>query len=215
MPSVDLRFMQVSLTPEEGNHLPGVQLYEAFRRMELLTMISSVPEEFRCMVRIEYTEPNSLQNTYETMEVVRILEDDGTVALAEVLLSGPLPKLFQSLEHAWWVSPTVLNNEGFTFTIRGTKDALVNIRNRLPALFGRGFSMKLGAQSVYNPEFIELLPARQRTVLDKAIELGYYDRPRGCTQRMIADALNIKQATVSEHLQSAESTIIHAFANEP
>ena len=44
--------------------------------------------------------------------------------------------------------------------------------------------------------------------------MGYYDRPRRCTQRAIADELNIKQATVSEHLQSAESAIIHAFVND-
>jgi predicted DNA binding protein len=67
---------------------------------------------------------------------------------------------------------------------------------------------------LYNPEFIDLLPKRQRVVLDKAIELGYYDRPRGCTQRDIANSLDIKQATVSEHLQSAEATIIHAFTTE-
>ena len=45
----------------------------------------------------------------------------------------------------------------------------------------------------------------------KAIEMGYYSRPRGCTQRDIATAMNIKQATVSEHLQSAESKIINSI----
>ena len=48
-------------------------------------------------------------------------------------------------------------------------------------------------------------------MLDKAIEMGYYERPRGCTQRDIAEVLEIKQATVSEHLQSAEANIIHLY----
>jgi predicted DNA binding protein len=56
-----------------------------------------------------------------------------------------------------------------------------------------------------------MLPHKQRIVLDKAIEMGYYSRPRGCTQRDIANAMNIKQATVSEHLQSAESKIINSI----
>ena len=102
-----------------------------------------------------------------------------------------------------------------TITVRGTKESLRSVRHGLSTLLGDGYKMKLGAQSLHNTQFLELLPDRQRLVLDKAIELGYYDRPRRCTQRTIADALNIKQATVSEHLQSAESTIIHAFVNEP
>ena len=76
---------------------------------------------------------------------------------------------------------------------------------------GNGYSVKLGAESMHSPEFIDILPVKQRIVLDKAIEMGYYSRPRGCTQREIASVMNIKQATVSEHLQSAESKIINSI----
>ena len=96
-------------------------------------------------------------------------------------------------------------------TIRGTTEGLRRIRTELSALVGNGFSVKLGSESLRSPEFIDLLPQKQRLVLDKAIEMGYYSRPRGCTQRDIAEAMNIKQATVSEHLQSAESKIIHSI----
>jgi predicted DNA binding protein len=75
----------------------------------------------------------------------------------------------------------------------------------------KDFKIKLGPTSHFKPEFSQLLPSRQQVVLDKAIEMGYYERPRGCTQRDIADVMEIKQATVSEHLQSAESNIIHLY----
>ena len=68
--------------------------------------------------------------------------------------------------------------------------------------------------SEFNPEFADFLPERQTVVLNKAIDMGYYDRPRQCTQREIADELNLKQATVSEHLQAAESAIIHNNNNK-
>ena len=112
----------------------------------------------------------------------------------------------------WWVSPTYLTKEGFVVTIRGTAQALRTSRKGLSTLLGDRYKMKLGAQSAHNAHFLELLPEKQRAVLDQAIKMGYYDRPRRCTQRAIAEALDIKQATVSEHLQSAESAIIHAFA---
>ena len=96
-------------------------------------------------------------------------------------------------------------------TIRGTKDGLRRIRSELSAMVGNGFSVKLGSESLQSPEFSDLLPEKQRLVLDKAIEMGYYSRPRGCTQRDVAEAMSIKQATVSEHLQSAESKIIHSL----
>jgi predicted DNA binding protein len=60
---------------------------------------------------------------------------------------------------------------------------------------------------------MDMLPQKQRLVLDKAIKMGYYSRPRGCTQRDIAQVLDITQATVSEHLQSAEAKIIHSISN--
>ena len=81
-------------------------------------------------------------------------------------------------------------------------------------MLGEKYKIKLGAQTAHNASFLELLPKKQRTVLDQAVKMGYYDRPRRCTQRAIAEALNIKQATVSEHLQSAESAIIHAYVLE-
>ena len=99
-------------------------------------------------------------------------------------------------------------------TIRGTKEALRSARKGLSELLGESYKMKVGAQSTHTSNFLELLPQKQRNVLDEAIKMGYYDRPRRCTQRAIAEVLNIKQATVSEHLQSAESSIIHAFVND-
>jgi predicted DNA binding protein len=98
-------------------------------------------------------------------------------------------------------------------TIRGTREALRRIRDNFSQLMGNGFSVKLGAESLHSPEFVDMLADKQRIVLDKAIEMGYYSRPRGCTQRDIAEVMNIKQATVSEHLQSAEAKIIHSIGN--
>lgn len=215
MTSAELRYMQIVISAEQGAKLPGMTLLKKFSTVEFLSHISTEEGNMRCLVRVEYANPNSLKEFNGPLEIVNILEHGPTAALLEVDATGPMPRIFGALEHVWWVSPTYLDRNGLVLTIRGTKESLRDSRQGLSDLLGEGYRMKLGAQSLHNAQFITLLPDRQRLVLDKAIELGYYDRPRRCTQRTIADALDIKQATVSEHLQSAESTIIHAFVDEP
>lgn len=215
MTSAELRYMQITITPEVGANLPGLSLLNIFHDVEFLSHISTEGDSMRCLVRVQYDVPSSLNEPQQSFEILDVLEKGPKAALLEVVTTGPVPRIFAALKHVWWVSPTNLNKGGMTLTVRGTKESLRSARQGLSTLLGEGYKMKLGAQSLHNAQFLELLPDKQRTVLDKAIELGYYDRPRRCTQRVIADALNIKQATVSEHLQSAESTIIHAFVNEP
>ncbi len=188
---------------------------EIFQEVEFLSHISAHGDSMRCLVRVQFADPKAMEIPQQSFEVLKVIEQGPNAALLEIITTGPLPGLFAALEHVWWASPTYLNKDGMVVTVRGTKESLRSARQGLSVLLGDRYKMKLGAQSLHNAQFLELLPDKQRAVLDKAIELGYYDRPRRCTQRVIADALNIKQATVSEHLQSAESTIIHAFVNEP
>ena len=214
MGAADLRYMQISITSEAGGHLPGYALMKSFSSAEFLSHISTENGNMRCLVRLEYTDESALDETYDSLEILRVIEQSPTAALIEAVATGPLPRVFAALEHVWWVSPTYLTKEGFVVTIRGTAQALRAAREALSNLLEGRYRMKLGAQTAHNPNFLDLLPEKQRMVLDEAIKMGYYDRPRRCTQRAIAEALDIKQATVSEHLQSAESAIIHAFVND-
>lgn len=45
---------------------------------------------------------------------------------------------------------------------------------------------------------------RQRKIVHTAIEMGYYERPRGATLQEIADEIGIAKTTVSQHLRKAE-----------
>ena len=214
MASAALRYMQTTLTPEPAAALPGWALLESFSHVEFLSQINTLGGNMRCLIRVEYEDETALTHTSPSLEVLDVIEKSPKAALLEVVAKGPLPRVFAALEHVWWVTPTYLSSHVFTVTIRGTKEALRAARKGLSALPGESYKMKLGAQSAHTANFLELLPEKQRNVLDEAIKMGYYDRPRRCTQRAIAEALNIKQATVSDHLQSAESAIIHSFVND-
>ncbi|MFB6104417.1 MAG: helix-turn-helix domain-containing protein [Halobacteriaceae archaeon] len=84
-------------------------------------------------------------------------------------------------------------------------------RERLAALrdelLDAGISFEV--ESVYQEiDSDQLLTDRQWTVLTTALDQGYYDTPRTCTQEEIADAVGLAKSTCSETLHRAEERII-------
>jgi len=206
--------MQISITAEQGSMLPGVQLLSVYQRVEFLYAIGKSARGMHCLVSIDYDDVERLEVGDTTMEILEVIKKSDTNAVCEVLLTGTLSKFFATQKNVWWVSPSHTHPHGMTLTIRGTRDSLREVRNALENILFDGYDMRLGSESEYHPEFSDILPERQTVVLNKALSMGYYDRPRQCTQRDIAESLHVKQATVSEHLQSAEATIIKKFTSE-
>lgn len=194
--------------------LPGVQLLSVYQRIEFLYTIGKSARGMHCLVSIDYDDVERLEVGDTTMEILEVIKKSDTNAVCEVLLTGTLSKFFATQKNVWWVSPSQTHPRGMTLTIRGTRDSLREVRNALENILFDGYDMRLGSESEYHPEFSDILPERQTVVLNKALSMGYYDRPRQCTQRDIAESLHVKQATVSEHLQSAEATIIKKFTSE-
>jgi len=60
-------------------------------------------------------------------------------------------------------------------------------------------------------ELLETVTPRRRKVLNKALDAGYFDIPRGCTLQEIADDLGIAKTTASQHLRKAEKSIMQFF----
>lgn len=61
----------------------------------------------------------------------------------------------------------------------------------------------------------ELLTDRQRELVERALERGYYDSPRRCSLTDLADELNVNKATASGILHRAEGAIIAEFMRDP
>ncbi|HHT76057.1 MAG TPA: helix-turn-helix domain-containing protein [Methanomassiliicoccaceae archaeon] len=56
-----------------------------------------------------------------------------------------------------------------------------------------------------------LLTKRQEMILEKALEMGYYDYPRGVTGRELAKRLGISQSTLYETLQNAQRKLAETY----
>ncbi len=58
---------------------------------------------------------------------------------------------------------------------------------------------------------IETLTARQRNIVEIALEEGYFDYPRRITLRQLASKVGVSASTVSEVLRRAEKKILSAY----
>lgn len=209
--NLDLRYMQIEITMEAGRNLPGYILQDFFTNCEFVSKIGWIEKALECYLKVDFDNEGALEIEHPSFTVLEVISKSENSAIIRVKMDGPVPRLFSEIKNVWWVHPTRLDMDKFTVSIRGTTEALRQVRNAFKELIGNGFTVKLGAESLQGPEFKSILPQKQRLVLETAIEMGYYSRPRRCTQRDIAKVLDIKQATVSEHLQSAESKIINSF----
>jgi predicted DNA binding protein len=203
--------MQIEITMEAGRNLPGYILQDFFTNCEFVSKIGWTDNALECYLKVDFDNEDALEIEHPSFTVLEVISKSENSAIIRVKMDGPVPHLFSEIKNVWWVHPTRLDMNKFTVSIRGTTEALRQVRNAFKELIGNGFTVKLGAESLQGPEFKSILPQKQRLVLETAIEMGYYSRPRRCTQRDIAKVLDIKQATVSEHLQSAESKIINSF----
>ena len=211
--NLGLRYMQIDISLQAGASLPGADLVESFYNSEFIHLIEKDDNGFTCYLKFEFESPDVLTKKHASMKILEIKSQTKNSAFVKAYLDGPVVKMFTRNDDVWWVHPTHLSSKGMIMTIRGTIDASRRIRDAFSQLMGNGFSVKIGTESLHSPGFVDMLAGKQRIVLDKAIEMGYYSRPRGCTQRDIAEVMNLKQATVSEHLQSAEAKIIHSIGN--
>ncbi|MCO8244340.1 MULTISPECIES: helix-turn-helix domain-containing protein [unclassified Haladaptatus] len=59
-----------------------------------------------------------------------------------------------------------------------------------------------------------ILTERQQTVVETAVEHGYYETPRSCTLDDLADVLDVHRSTAGDVLNRAEGRIITSFVRD-
>lgn len=88
-----------------------------------------------------------------------------------------------------------------------SQDRLSELGDQLDA-FGIQYTVE---EVRYHLETEELLTERQETLVDRALELGYYATPRTCTLTELAEDVGLAKSTCSETLHRAEGKIIREF----
>lgn len=214
----NLRFFQIQVDPEQARHMPGVKILEKFSKTELITSMGLKNGMAYGVYRVEYDTETVFDTIHELSQSFIIeevlLKSDG-VAFLKAFTPGPTMMMIESAGNCWPVPPTYLSRtKGLFLTIQGTSAGLKEIRDAfaslIPAQVEVRISKNIKADWISAPQ----LPRRRHDVMRLAVEMGYYRTPRQCTQRMIADALGIRQGTVGEHLQMAEGNIIDSWSKQ-
>ena len=208
-------YLQIRILHEQAKHLPGNLITEYFNKLEMVTgtgVVNSIPT---CIVRVEHDGIDILKMKDELKQSLIIdkilLEGDG-FAYLKVKTPGPIQLVIGAEGEAWIMPPTYLSKEnGFFMTIHGTPDGLKRIKDKLEVLIPKKMEMRISKLLIGDWMIAPNLPVRRKLVIETAVEMGYYSVPRTCNQNDIADLLGIKQGTVAEHLQHAESLIINSW----
>lgn len=213
-----MRFFQIRILPEQGKHLPGHLITKYFTKLEMINglgVVNSVPS---CIVKVEHEGldidgiANELQ---ESLIIDKILLEGDNFAYLKVKTPGPIQRIIAAEDEAWIMPPTYLSREnGFFMTIHGTPNGLKKVKDKLEILVPKKMDMRISKMIIGDWMSAPNLPQKRTLVIQTAVEMGYYSAPRRCNQNDIAGVLGLKQGTVAEHLQNAESVIINSWSEQ-
>lgn len=106
--------------------------------------------------------------------------------------------------------PLAIQDGAARWEVTTSRDRLSDLGAQLET-FGLSFTVESIYQEVDSEE---LLTEDQWEAIRTAVELGYYDVPRSCTQYEVAQALEIARSTCSETLHRAESRLITGVVSQ-
>lgn len=175
-------------------------------------ILAATPQEEAGVALVEITSEEvgrvvAAMAKYDEVTSIEVLEEQAGYQLVQ--FETVLPLLLEAAQEAGVpiTLPLTLQNGRGTWEVTASPDRLSELGSALE-LFGLTFSV----ESIYQEVGVDrLLTEDQWNLLETAIEMGYYDTPRACTQYELADAVGVARSTCSEMLHRAESQIISRF----
>ncbi len=213
-----MRYFQIRILPEQGKHLPGHLITKYFTKLEMINGTGVVDSLPSCIVKVEHEGldlEGIAEGLQESLIIDKILLEGDNFAYLKAKTPGPIQRIIAAEDEAWIMPPTYLSREnGFFMTIHGTPNGLKRVKNKLEVLVPKKMDMRISKMIIGDWMSAPNLPERRTVVIQTAIEMGYYSAPRRCNQNDIAGVLGLKQGTVAEHLQIAESVIINSWSEQ-
>ena len=211
-----LSFFQIKINYKQAQHLPGAIIIDYFSKVEMIFRLGldgSIP---RLISRVEFEDPKSLEKNdklKDSFEIEKVLLEGENFAYVIVKAPGPLSQIIAKHDECWVVPPSAISKErGFFMTIQGTPKGLKYAKDSLFSLIPEELEMRISKTISADWIFAPTLPEKRHAVMMTAVEMGYYNPKRKCTQKDLAEFLGIQQGTVAEHLRHAESEIINSWA---
>ena len=217
----DLRTIGLSLKKQDWARTPGYRLTEYFPTGKF---IGSVPYKngFLHLLEISKDKAESLDDFMklkpdsplrEILTVKKIHSENAISAVVLGEMRGPFFSQLSELAKVWPTNPSNWDRDkGVIITVVGEQPTLRHMAKKIREVMSTN-KILFTLSSPKTEFFVEEIPNRRRETVKTAISMGYYEYPRRCTQRDIADRLRLKQATVSEHLQRGEMSIMTSWSD--
>lgn len=136
-------------------------------------------------------------------------QGDG-IAYIRCIVAEPVESILAILDESGVVMdmPLVFTDEGtIRVTLIGDQETLRLVLEAVSEVIEVDIE-RTGEYHSEDRRLSSLLTNRQREILSLAVEKGYYDVPRRATYEDIAKETGLSLATVGEHLQKIEATIL-------
>lgn len=178
-------------------------------------VLAAIPDDLTGVGLAELTGPNvqdvvAAMGDVEDVTAVDVLQERDGEALVQFETTNPL-LLFPARGSGVPLQMPFDIREGMaTWEVTAPHERLSALGDQLDE-FGISFRVEYVRDSAASGQ---LLTDRQRELVESAVELGYYDTPRGCSLTQLADEVGIAKSTCSSTLHRAEERIVKSFVGD-
>ncbi|USZ72396.1 helix-turn-helix domain-containing protein [Natronosalvus halobius] len=180
--------------------------------LEEVRILSAIPSGARGTAVVELTAPDP-SSTIDAIRDVETVADIDVLQLEDdralLQLETQLPVLLNAARESGVPvgMPFTIRDGTATWEITTSHDRLSELGRQLET-FGVEFAVDSITPDI---DTSQLLTEQQFRVMETALEAGYYDTPRTCTQYELAETVGVARSTCSEVLHRAEERIVKAF----
>tara|TARA_B100001113_G_scaffold22389_1_gene16366 strand:- start:9 stop:626 length:618 start_codon:yes stop_codon:yes gene_type:complete len=202
---------------EQAKDMPAATLMNTLSSIEFVSTVSTIGDASEYILCLKYNDLAALVEfeKNDAFELSGIIEQKEGMVLTKAYAKGPVAMLVHDNPEIWLQTPTqVTSSHGLFMTVHGTTKGLKRFRDDISELLPPSIKIRISKDLKADWIAAPQLPNRRKEVMELAVKLGYYSTPRKCTQRDLAEALGVRQGTIAEHLQSAESMIIQSWADQ-
>ncbi len=132
------------------------------------------------------------------------------LAIIQIKYEPSLASIYSAfgLDQIFYETPAYLDKNRLVFSILGEKESLSSFLKLMKNILGDSTILRIQDHTFKDESLLSGLTDRQKEILTKAKQLGYYEIPRKITSMELANEFKISKSAVLEHLRKAEGKIM-------
>ncbi|UOO95507.1 helix-turn-helix domain-containing protein [Halococcus dombrowskii] len=188
--------------------------------VEVTTVIPRNETEVLCVVTTSDSSKESLLDAASTVDAIRSIDvyETGGPVRCGVVSERPIPELTVVERGARFERTSITDGRASVSARLGETTSTKQIETRLGDVYESVSMTMVQTDPTRSPaessDDCPPLTDRQRQVLEIALEMGYFERPRGKNAEELATMLDISRSTFTQHLRAAEQKTLGGAVDE-